>query len=74
MRMMFWIGARPTGDSRVTLFRFESGQWERREGWKISISLHPRLFYWQRQYKQLRATLFGLNIHWRKGGVKRWAM
>ena len=65
MRMMFWIGARTTGDSRVTLFRFESGRWEYREGWKISISLHPRLFYWKRQYKQLRATLLGLNIHWR---------
>ena len=65
MQMMFWIGARSTGDSRVTLFRFESGRWERREGWKISISLHPRLLYWQRQYKQIRATVLGLNIHWR---------
>lgn len=65
MRTMFWIGARAAGDSRVTLFRFESGRWEHREGWKISISLHPRWFYWQRQYKQIRVTLLGLNIHWR---------
>ncbi len=65
MRMMFLVGKRSTGDSRVTLFRFESGRFECRDGWKISISLHPRLFYWQRQSKQLRATLLGLNIHWR---------
>ena len=65
VRMMFFIGSRSPGDSRVTLFRFESGRWEHREGWKISISLHPRLFYWQRQSKQLRATLLGMNIHWR---------
>ena len=66
MRMMFWIGARGNSDSRVTLFRFESGRWEHREGWKVSFSLHPKLFYWKRQYKQIRATLLGLNIHWRE--------
>lgn len=65
MRLMLWIGARATGDSRITLFRFESGRWAYREGWKVSVSLHRRLFFWQRQYREIRATLLGLNIHWR---------
>lgn len=65
MRTMFLIGKRMTGDNRITLFRFESGHWERNEGWKVSISLHPYLFYWRKYYKEFRFILFGLNIHYR---------
>lgn len=65
MRIMFGIGARIPGDSRITLFRFESGNWEYGEGWKISLSLHKRLLYWKRYYKELRVTFLGLNVHWR---------
>lgn len=68
MRTKFFVGARADGDSRITLFRFESGQWENNEGWKISFSLHPRLFYWRNNYKEIRVTLLGLNVHWRAAG------
>lgn len=65
MRLILGIGKRLEGDSRITLFRFESGRWTYGEGWKISLSLHRRLFLWQRQYREIRITLFGFNIHWR---------
>lgn len=65
MRLMLGIGKRGDGDSRITLLRFESGRWAYREGWKVSLSLHSRLFMWRRQYREIRATLLGLNIHWR---------
>lgn len=65
MRLMFGIGKRMDGDSRITLLRVESGRWAYREGWKVSLSLHSKLFMWRRQYREIRATLLGLNIHWR---------
>lgn len=65
MQFMFWIGARGQQDTRITLFRFETGDYISGQGWKFSISLHPRLFYWRRYYREIRVTLLGLNIHWR---------
>lgn len=65
MRLILGIGKRAAGDNRITLLRFESRRWAYREGWKISLSLHRRLFMCRRQHRELRATLLGLNIHWR---------
>jgi hypothetical protein len=65
MRLDFFIGPRALGDARITLFRLTSGRWIYGEGWKVSVSLHRKLFYWKRQYKEIRATLLGVNVHWR---------
>lgn len=64
MRLVF-VGQRLKGDSRFTLLRFESGRWAYGEGWKVSISLHRKMFYWMRSYRNIRVTLLGLNINWR---------
>jgi hypothetical protein len=64
-RLVWGIGKRVVGDSRVTLFRYETSRYIYGGGWKVSISLHPRWFYWQRCYGGFRVTLFGVNLHWR---------
>lgn len=59
------LGLRAEGDSRITLLRVESADYIFGRGRKVSLSLHPFLFRWQRQYRELRVTLLGINIHWR---------
>lgn len=61
----FNIGRRIPGDSRITLFRYKSGRFEYGEGWKMSVSLHPKLLYWRRGYKEFRLTVLGINVHYR---------
>ena len=65
MKTMFWIGPRGKCDRRITLLRVTSDRWMYGEGWKFSISLHRRWFFWQRDHQELRVTLLGLNFHWR---------
>jgi len=53
------------GAPRFLLVRVESPGWLYGRGWKISLALHRKLFYWCKGYKQLRATLLGLSFYWR---------
>ena len=56
------------GDSRLMLFRVLSDRYGKgNEGWKFSVSLHPKWFYWRKSFGEFRATVFGLNIHAKKG-------
>lgn len=65
-RCMWGIGKRLEGDSRITLFRYETDRYIYGKGWKMSVSLHPRVFYWGRWFRrEFRLTLFGLNVHYR---------
>lgn len=59
------IGRHFPGDSRITLFRYTTDKYMYREGWKISVSLHPKFFYWRREYRAFRLTILGLNVHYR---------
>jgi hypothetical protein len=56
-------------DKRYQLFRFysrSSDLWMRREGWKLSASLHPRWFYFEKYFSsEFRLTILGINIHFR---------
>jgi hypothetical protein len=65
--LIHWnTGKRLKGDSRYTLVRFESKNYIRGEGRKLSISLHPYVWMFEPGYKAFRLTLLGLNIHYKK--------
>ena len=64
MKFKFGIGKRVEGDSRYTLLRFYSGNWTYGEGWKISLSISNRFFYFLKSYKNLYLTICWINIHW----------
>jgi hypothetical protein len=51
------------GDSRRLLARYESAKYGQSEGWKISLSLHPYLFYWRKSYREFRLTILCFNVH-----------
>lgn len=53
------------GDSRITLFRYTTDKYISGDGWKLSVSLHRKLFYWMRGYREFRLTMLGLNVHYR---------
>jgi len=46
-------------DTRFSLFRLIGNDW------KLSVSLHPFFWYWQRSWQQFRLTICGINLHWR---------
>ena len=48
------------GDTRRHTVRFKCN------GWKFSISLHPYLFYFRREWREFRLTLLGINLHFRR--------
>jgi hypothetical protein len=65
--MTHWnVGKRLKGDSRYTLVRFESRDYIRGTGRKLSISLHPYLWYFFKQDRGFYLTIAGLNIHYKK--------
>lgn len=64
MKITFGIGNRIKGDNRYTLLRFYSGNWTYGEGWKFSVSLHKKLFYYLKGYRNLYLTIFWINFHW----------
>lgn len=66
MRVMWNIGKRGKGDTRYTLVRLETNRFIYRQGWSLSISLHPFLWKWHEGYQEFRLTLLGVNIHYRK--------
>jgi hypothetical protein len=54
------------GDDRTLLFRVLSNRYGNgNEGWKFSVSLHTKWFYWRKSFREFRATVFGLNIHFK---------
>lgn len=65
MRLTF-PGIRGFGDNRFTLLRFETSNYVKGGGWKASVSLHRKLFYWRKEWRELRFTLLGSYIHFRR--------
>jgi len=52
-------------NNRFVLCRFQSKKYINGDGWKISFGLHKKVFYWNKQWREFRLTIFGLNIHFR---------
>jgi hypothetical protein len=52
-------------DQRLTLFRIRTTSYLYGKGWKFSLSLHNRFFYFLKQYREIRLTVLGLNFHLR---------
>lgn len=53
------------GDSRKFSVRFLFQEYPNYGGYKFSISLHPRFWYWRSSYREFRITILGVNIHYR---------
>jgi hypothetical protein len=52
-------------DSRFGLFRVTTDGYIYGKGSKLSISLHPKLWYWQKLDREFRLTILGINIHFK---------
>lgn len=65
-------------ERKLRLFRlvWQTGEWQNTSGCpphshKLSVSLRPRLFGWQRSFEDWRLVLCGLEVHrkWSWGGT-----
>lgn len=63
MRLNWNVGKRHKGDSRFTFLRVESDYYAYGCGWKVSLSVQPKVYFKSYTFKDFRLTLLGLNVH-----------
>ena len=66
-RLFFnWIGCHWEA-KRYLRLTYESARFiYSNEGWKVTISFHPRVFYFYKNSMEFRVAFFGLGIHYRR--------
>ena len=54
------------GDNRYLKFTYISSKFIYSQGFKITISIHNKFFYYKKYYNEFRITLFWINAHFIK--------